>query len=424
MSSVNVPDVAIEVSSVSKVYSLAFRRVAVQVARYLGVASGKHMGLHGDSRQAGKVQALRDVSFVVPKGQVVGIIGVNGSGKSTLLRILAGITRATTGNVHVNGKVISILSIGTGLVPDLSGSECVAYMGSLYGMTRAEIERKKEDILAFADIGSFVGSPVRTYSSGMKARLAFSIVTSVDPEILVIDEALSVGDAGFVQKCRQRMYELRSKGSTVIIVSHSMDSIREMCQRVIWLHQGQIQMDGDPQEVIGAYRVMRRDWTRKELEGKFGRRTATKHYTEDLSLDGITCVDENGVDKLVFTVEEPFTLEVACVCVKGFSSVLVGLEITRNDGLLVLASTSPSLDLPPGRSVVMLGFGELRLGRFPYEARFVLKGKEGQQLAESSIVFAVEDDRHAYNPVYYQPVTWQGLSSSTHVDATHEEGVV
>ncbi len=200
-----------------------------------------------------EVRAIRKVSFEVEHGTVLGIIGVNGAGKSSLMRTIAGILPPSEGKVEVHGRVSTLLALGVGFNADLSGSENVILGGLAAGLTRDELEAKYEEIAAFAELDDVMDLPMRTYSSGMYGRLAFAVAVSMDPDILLIDEALSVGDARFKRKSFEKMRELCSRAGTILIVSHALKSIRSLCDEVIWLHEGQVQMRGEPDAMIRAY---------------------------------------------------------------------------------------------------------------------------------------------------------------------------
>lgn len=206
----------------------------------------------------GKIQyeefwALKDVSFEVRKGEVLGIIGHNGAGKSTLLKVISGILKPTEGSVQVNGVIAPMLELGSGFDFDLTGRENVFLNGAILGYSEQFLKEKYEEITAFSELGQFIDVPLRNYSSGMVARLAFSIATVVQPDILIVDEVLSVGDAEFQEKSKKRMLELMGGGTTVLFVSHSIQQIREMCNRVIWLEHGEMKLYGDAQDVCSAY---------------------------------------------------------------------------------------------------------------------------------------------------------------------------
>lgn len=198
-------------------------------------------------------EALRDVSFEVRKGEVMGLIGHNGAGKSTVLKIISGILRPTEGSVSVRGSVVPMLELGSGFDFDMTGRENIFLNGAVMGYSEQFLREKYDEIVAFSELEQFIDVPIRNYSSGMVARLAFAIATVVDPEILIVDEVLSVGDANFQEKSRKRMIELMSGGTTVLFVSHNLNQIREMCSRVVWLDHGQLKMIGDAAEVCDAY---------------------------------------------------------------------------------------------------------------------------------------------------------------------------
>lgn len=198
-------------------------------------------------------EALSHVSFDVRRGEVVGLIGRNGAGKSTLLKVISGILKPTEGSVTVRGNIAPMLELGSGFDFDMTGRENIFLNGAVLGYSEAFIRSKYDEIVAFSEIERFIDMPLRNYSSGMVARLAFSVATVIEPEILIVDEVLSVGDAEFQEKSRRRMLELMSGGTTVLFVSHSMDQIREMCSRVVWLKRGQMKGFGQTQEVCDAY---------------------------------------------------------------------------------------------------------------------------------------------------------------------------
>lgn len=197
--------------------------------------------------------ALRHVDFDVRQGEVFGVIGSNGSGKSTLLRVLARIYHPDEGDLYIRGKVSSLITLGAGFQPQLTGRENIQYNGLLLGLTRQQIANRLDSMIDFADLGKFIDQPVRTYSSGMRARLGFSVAVHVDPEILVVDEVLVVGDAKFRQRCANTMREMFERGTTVVMVQHNMEAILQMCHRTMWLDKGQRRMIGAPKDVVRAY---------------------------------------------------------------------------------------------------------------------------------------------------------------------------
>jgi lipopolysaccharide transport system ATP-binding protein/teichoic acid transport system ATP-binding protein len=211
--------------------------------------------------------ALDGLTFTIPKGETTAFIGKNGSGKSTLLKLITGILTPTSGSVAVHGKISALLELGTGFNPELSGIENVFFTGTLMGITREQMEARLDSVLAFADIGDYVHQPVKTFSSGMFVRLAFAVAVHVDPGILIIDEALSVGDMRFQQKCYRRIREFKDSGITIVFVSHDMGAVNNFCDRCLWLKDGKVALDGVPSEVVRAYSAyMNYDATAKPAE--------------------------------------------------------------------------------------------------------------------------------------------------------------
>jgi ABC-type polysaccharide/polyol phosphate transport system ATPase subunit len=205
-------------------------------------------------------EALSGVSFRIPPGENVGVIGQNGAGKSTLCKLIARVLRPTAGRVVVDGNVAPLLELGLGMNGELTGVENIFLQGALLGFSRLEMRRRIDRIVRFAELEDFIGAPVRTYSSGMASRLAFSVATDVAPDILLVDEVLAVGDERFQTKCAERMEGFRRAGKTIVLVSHARSTIRENCRRAIWLHRGRVVLDGDVETVTDAYH----DWSSGE----------------------------------------------------------------------------------------------------------------------------------------------------------------
>lgn len=210
--------------------------------------------LHLKKRKAEDFVAVKDVSFKLKEGEILGIIGKNGSGKSTMLKSLAGIFAPDSGEINLHGHSISLLSIGVGFQKEMTGRENIMLSGMLLGFSEEEIKAKEEEIVKFAELGKFIDMPVRTYSSGMHSKLAFSITAILETDIMLIDEVLSVGDAKFKKKSYNKMKKLITDESrTVVIVSHSIDTLKQLCTSVMWMHEGEIKKIGDPQEVLDEY---------------------------------------------------------------------------------------------------------------------------------------------------------------------------
>jgi len=242
-------DVAIKVENLSKCYQISKCYHIYDQPRHRLF----QMLFRGRRQYYREFWAIHDLSFSIKRGQIVGILGKNGAGKSTLLQIICGTLNATGGEISVDGRIAALLELGSGFNPDFTGVENIYLNGKILGLDEDEINNKLEDILEFADIGDFVHQPVKTYSSGMFARLAFSVAVNVEPEILIVDEALSVGDAWFQHKSMARMRQLMETGCTVLFVSHSIDAVRAVCDTAIWLEQGSLKMIGGVTEVTNAY---------------------------------------------------------------------------------------------------------------------------------------------------------------------------
>ena len=200
-----------------------------------------------------KREVLKGINLKIKQGEAVALIGTNGSGKSTLLKLMTKILYPNSGVIRINGKLTSLLELGAGFHPDFSGRENIYFNASIFGLTKKQIDAKLEDIIEFSELDEYIDNPVRTYSSGMFMRLAFAVAINVNADILLVDEILSVGDEHFQNKCIKKMLELRDKGKTMVFVTHSMDSVRKLCSRAVWLCDGQIRIDGNTNEVINKY---------------------------------------------------------------------------------------------------------------------------------------------------------------------------
>jgi ABC-type polysaccharide/polyol phosphate transport system ATPase subunit len=241
--------IAISVSHVSKAFDLSAHGGAGTLKQML-------VGLLGREKQAGtsqRFEALKDVSFEVRRGETVGIMGINGSGKSTVLKLITGILKPDAGTIHVEGRISPLLELGAGFHPDFTGRENVYLNASILGLNRSQIDAIFEAIVEFAEIRAFIDQPVRTYSSGMYSRLAFAVAVHVDPDVLVVDEVLAVGDHLFKAKCKARLAAFREAGKTILIVAHDPKVLRGTCDRAIWLEKGVVRMAGPAEEVVAAY---------------------------------------------------------------------------------------------------------------------------------------------------------------------------
>jgi ABC-2 type transport system ATP-binding protein len=236
-------DLALEVDHVTKTFRLHHEK-ATSIKQ---LVTGRGRNRYND------FTALRDVTFEVPEGEVFGVIGQNGSGKSTLLKCMAGILQPNQGSVRVHKRMSALLELGAGFHPELSGRDNVFLNAAILGMSRRDISERFDDIVDFSGLHSFIDSPVKTYSSGMYVRLAFAVAINVDPRLLIIDEILAVGDVTFQQRCLEKFVEFRNEGRTIVLVTHAMNTVKDMCDRAIWLTHGVVTGEGDPSELVDAY---------------------------------------------------------------------------------------------------------------------------------------------------------------------------
>jgi lipopolysaccharide transport system ATP-binding protein len=272
--------------------------------------------------------ALREMNLEVRRGEMLGIVGHNGAGKSTLLKILSRITRPTEGEVEINGRVGSLLEVGTGFHPDLTGRENVYLNGAILGMRKAEIEKKFDEIIAFSELEKFVETPVKFYSSGMYVRLAFSVAAHLEPEILIMDEVLAVGDAAFQQKCLDKMGEIRRRGHTIFFVSHNLPAVTRLCKRAVLLEQGRVVADGPAQEVVNRY--LNSSW-------KAG---AEREWTDAAGAPGDSVVrlrrvrvcDERGETVAAADIRRPVLIEVTYDVLEAGHTLVPGVELFNEEG--------------------------------------------------------------------------------------------
>src|SRR5512132_1363356 len=240
---------AIDVTNASKVYRRYSRRHQFSTLKSALLSRSLIRDLRPDETFA----AVRDVTFTVPRGRTLGVIGRNGSGKSTMLKLVAGITKPTSGTLRVNGRISALIELGAGFHPEISGRENVFINGIMLGLSKKEIARRFDEIVDFAELREFIDAPVKTYSSGMYMRLGFAVAIHVDPDVLLVDEVLAVGDEGFTHKCLDKFSEFKRRGKTILLVTHSLGLVERFCDEALWLDAGVVRGVGDPKRVIDAY---------------------------------------------------------------------------------------------------------------------------------------------------------------------------
>ena len=291
---------------------------------------------------------LQDVSFTVAPGEAVGLIGINGAGKSTLLKMIVGTTQPTTGDVAIGGRVSALLELGMGFHPDFTGRQNVYMAGQLLGFGMEEIHRLMPEVERFAEIGDYIDQPVRIYSSGMQMRLAFSVATARRPDVLIVDEALSVGDAYFQHKSFDRIREFRKSGTTLLIVSHDKTAIQSICDRAIFLHEGRLALEGEPAEVMDYYNAMlaeRENHTVRQERDGHGR-TKTISGTEEVIVEDLALCD-NALNPLeVINVGQPVVLRIVVRARQAVSDLVFGYMIKDRFGQTMFGTNTHHLQQP------------------------------------------------------------------------------
>ncbi|ADY73955.1 Teichoic-acid-transporting ATPase [Desulfurobacterium thermolithotrophum DSM 11699] len=276
-------------------------------------------------------EALKGVSFTVEDGEVLGIIGPNGAGKSTLLKILTGVIIPDEGKIHIDGRITGLLELGTGFNFEMTGIENIYLNGMLLGMTKEELDRKKDSIIEFSELGDFIYEPLKTYSSGMVMRLAFSIAIHAEPSCFVVDEALSVGDAHFQQKCMKRIKEFKEKGGSIIFVSHDMNAVKVLCDKALLLHKGKIIDEGSPEKVVNSYNFLLAKINDSEETVRFEQKKKSSYGTFEAKIEEVSIEGKDSKSDVISSGEEA----VISVKVKAFSdidSATVGILIRDRFG--------------------------------------------------------------------------------------------
>ena len=285
---------------------------------------------------------LREISFHVEPGEALGIIGINGAGKSTLLKMITGTVAATEGSIALQGRVAAMLELGMGFHPDFTGRQNVYMAGQLIGLERQEITRLMPEIEAFAEIGEYIDQPVRVYSSGMQVRLAFSVATAVRPDVLIVDEALSVGDAYFQHKSFDRIRSFRQAGTTLLLVSHDKQAIQSICDRAILLNDGQLALEGDPEAVMDYYNALLADWQNQNIsqEELDNGRTRTVSGTGEAVVTDVALLDETGQRIEVARVGQHVTLRVEARTYAAIGKLVLGYGIRDRLGQVVYGTNT------------------------------------------------------------------------------------
>jgi lipopolysaccharide transport system ATP-binding protein len=332
--------VAVDVDGVSK----RFRRQTIQPSTTLKSAIVDFLRGRKVTESPTTYQALKEVTFAVPSGRTLGIIGRNGSGKSTLLRLLAGIYRPDSGKVVVRGKVGALLELGAGFHPEFSGRENILVNGIVLGLSKREVRQHLDEIIRFAELEEFIDEPVKTYSSGMYLRLGFSVAVHADPDILLIDEILAVGDEGFFQKCYDKLAAFRRRGKTIILVSHELSMVSRWCDTVVWLEDGRVREQGMPQRVIDLYR---QHVAAQEAEVAIGEHlrlveevsqapaveTANRWGSREVEIVSVKMLHASGQERYVYQSGDPVRVVIHYRVHRPVPDTVFGIALMRSDGL-------------------------------------------------------------------------------------------
>jgi ABC-type polysaccharide/polyol phosphate transport system ATPase subunit len=377
---------AISIRDVSKRFRL-YRGRRVFTVKDLFVRGGR-VGLFAGE----EMWALRNVSLELVRGRMVGIVGSNGSGKSTLLKLIGGILKPTSGTVSVTGRLSALIELGAGFHPEFTGRENVFINGVLLGLSRAEIRERFDEIVAFAGLSPYIDNPVKTYSSGMYMRLGFAIAVTVDPDILLIDEVLAVGDESFQHKCVSKIQEFKGRGKTIVLVTHDLGSVERLCDEAVWLEGGRLMARGGPREIIDRYlgQVAQEeaavlDAAHEQAEEALSAGTAQRWGSREIEITAVRLTDQAGHERYLYETGEPCTIRLAFRAQRPIEDPVFGIGIFRKDGVCCYG-TNTAID---GLAVSKLaGSGEVavRIGR--------LELVEGEYLLD---VAAHARDGHPYD---------------------------
>ena len=376
------PENAIEVHNITKKF-----KVYLDKGRTL-----KERTLFSGRRKYENREVLKGISFEVKKGEAIGLIGHNGCGKSTTLKMLTKIIYPDSGSIEMNGRVSSLIELGAGFHPDMSGRENIYINASIFGLTKKEIEDRIDDIIEFSELEDFIDNPVRTYSSGMYMRLAFAVAINVDADILLIDEILAVGDVAFQAKCFNRLRQIKSEGTTIVIVSHSLNQIEQICERSIWIHDGLIRMEGSPYDVHPQYMSFMagnslsdsKPSQKKEKtanadakaetdseaentsneENKEEKKDPKRWGSKEIVIDEIKVLDSEGKERDAFLNSEEINVKISYTNKAGIDNSVVGVAIYRDDKVHIYG-TNTLIDMSRTLPLKESGVITLKFDNFP-----------------------------------------------------------
>lgn len=403
------PENAIEVNHVTKSFKV-----------YLDKGNTlKEKVLFKKRRRYEERNVLKDISFQVKKGEAVGLIGHNGCGKSTTLKLLTRIMYPDAGEIKMSGRVSSLIELGAGFHEDMSGRENIYINASIFGLSRKEIDERMEAIINFSELQDFIDNPVRTYSSGMYMRLAFSVAINVDADILLVDEILAVGDVNFQAKCFNRLREIKGQGTTIVIVSHSMDQIEQICDRSIWIHEGDIRRQGRPRDVhpeyldfMGEKRQERAEKEKEEAPQEKTEPTVTEEKrwgNGDARIRRVMILDREGKERSVIKTDEQVTISIEYEIKNTVEDAVIGIGFFRSDGVQCYG-TNTRIDKLPEFKLAGDGVAEVEISSLN-----LIPGQYLLDVAiESQIGIAVDYFREAYRFEVFSDVSDVGVARIAH----------
>jgi ABC-type polysaccharide/polyol phosphate transport system ATPase subunit len=432
-----VPVNAIELSGVSKIY----RRYSGRQFSTLKSALLQRSILR-DLRPSETFPALTDVSFGVRRGSTFAVIGRNGSGKSTALKLVAGITKPTAGTVLVEGRISALIELGAGFHPEISGRENVFINGIMLGLTKREIHDRFDDIVDFAELREFIDAPVKTYSSGMYMRLGFAVAIHVDPDVLLVDEVLAVGDEGFTHKCLDKFAEFRRRGKTILLVTHSLGLVEHLCDDAVWLDDGRLQAQGDPKRVVGAYltaveqgeQALMAATTAKAVEGAGPNATADapsppteppadmfkaaegRWGSREVEIVEAALIDRAGAPSFVFHTGEPLTVRMKIRAHRPTDDFAFGIGLFNADGVCCYGTNTYGEDMSPeqlsGDAEVTFAIDSLDLVEGTYKLDLAVHKKDGFPYDYHRLLYTFRVKSRTHDVGIYRPPHRWTFSSS------------
>ncbi len=394
-------DVAVSLKNVTKVY-----RKFASKHRFLTLKSALVEGtIFKDFNPEDVFVVLDNVSFDVEKGKTIGIIGENGAGKSTILKIIAGITKPNRGSVKVDGRVSALIELGAGFHPEISGRENIFINGIILGLSKKEIKEKFDEIVKFAELEDFIDQPVKTYSSGMFMRLGFSVAINVNPDILLVDEVLAVGDASFVPKCLDKINEFKREKKTIVFVSHDLETVTRITDEAIWIHKGKIVMRGYPRKVVDSYLesiAEKEEKKHKKEDAKKGReeqkgKVENRWGDKSVEIYRVRLLDLNGKEKFIFSPEDGMIVEMEIDAHDDKEDFVFGLGILNGSGYTVYGTNTHLEEFKPqilkkGKHRVRIKIPKLSLINGFYFIDLAVHSKEGNPYDYHHLIYKFRVD--------------------------------